>query len=312
MRISLILSHPNGRRRVPLGAIGLVVLLGQLLEACTGAVGGSGEPRVTVVASFYPIAEAARRVGGDRVRVIDLTPAGAEPHDLELSPDRMEEIAGADVVLYLGGGFQPGVEEAATSVAEGRVVDVLDGLPTMVEGSGEAVDTHEWLDPALMLKISERVERTLADADPGSHDGYEVRGEEYAGELADLDEELAAGLADCQSRAMVTSHAAFGYLAAAYGLEQRAVSGVSPEAEPDPARLAEIAAEVERDGTTTIFTEPLVSPELAETIARETGTTTAVLNPIEALTSEQADSGANYASLMRENLEALRAGLGCA
>jgi zinc transport system substrate-binding protein len=308
-------------RAVSVAVLGSVLVL--LVAGCAGGVAGSDEGRISVVASFYPLAEVARRVGGERVDVADLTPPGAEPHDLELSPDQVDAIASADVVLFLGSGFQPAVEEAASTVAEGRVVDLLDGLPTMPaspavleepaaeEQDPATVDPHVWLDPELMQGIEARVERTLAEADPGSHDGYEVRGQAYAEELAAVDEEMRAGLAECERRTIVTSHAAFGYLASAYGLEQESVTGISPEAEPDPERLAQIAADVERDGTTTIYTETLVSPKIAETIARETGASTAVLNPIEGLTEEQESAGEDYVSLMQANLDALRAGLGC-
>ena len=110
---------------------------------------------------------------------------------------------------------------------------------------------------------------------------------------------------------MITNHAAFAYLAAAYDLEQRAISGISPESEPDPDRIAELASQASADGVTTIFTEDLVSPEVAQTLAAEAGVDTTVLSPVEGLTDEQQVAGEDYLSVMRLNLEALRDGLVC-
>lgn len=256
------------------------------------------------MAGFYPLAEAAARVGGDRVAVTNLTPVGAEPHDLEMRSTDIDRIEGAAVVLYLGEGFQPGVEEAARR-ARGEAVDLLEGVA--VRGD----DPHVWLDPTLLIGIVERVRAALVAADPAGQSTYDANAATYVSELSALDAELQAGLATCARRTIVTSHAAFGYLAARYGLTQDAVSGLDPETEPDPKRLAELAAKVRADGTTTVFSETLVSPRVAEAVAREAGARTAVLNPIEGLDEGEAAAGESYASLMRENLNALRAALGC-
>jgi zinc transport system substrate-binding protein len=263
-----------------------------------------------VVASFYPVAEAAVRVGGGRVDVTNLTPPGVEAHDLELAPDDVEAIVTADVVLYLGGGFQPGLEEALGD-AEGTVIDVLDGLPTEWAPETDVVDPHVWLDPELYSGIVDTVERALASAEPQGADGFALNATAFEDDLARLDAEFADGLATCERRVIVTAHEAFGYLARAYGLSQEAITGLSPEAEPDARRLAQLKVFVEQRGITTIFTEAQVSPEVAETLASEAGVTTAVLNPLESLTEAQTDAGEDYGSVMRENLEALRGALGC-
>ena len=287
-------------RRLPLA---LALALGLLAGACNGDERGGGGDGVRVVAGFYPLAEAARRVGGDRVAVDNLTPAGAEPHDIELSPRQVDRLEDADLVLYLGGGFQPPVETVARRRGD-RGVDLLAGL-----ASGD--DPHVWLDPTRMAAVVDRVQEALARVDPAGAAGYRSRADALRADLAALDAELSAGLADCPRRLLVTSHAAFGYLAARYGLEQEAVSGLSPEAEPDPRRLAQLADLVRSRGVTTVFTETLVAPDVAETLAREAGATTAVLDPLESLSEEAAAGGADYFSVMRDNLRALRAALGC-
>jgi zinc transport system substrate-binding protein len=258
-------------------------------------------------------------VGGDRVRAMNLTPSAAEPHDLELSPKQVDEILDADVLLYMGQGFQPAVEEVAGDRESGITVDVLVPLSSELrthggeegEGHREEADPHVWLDPVLMAVIVDRVEDALARADPAGGSDYERNAGRYRSEIEALDQRFSQGLRHCARRVMVTSHAAFGYLAARYGLTQEPIAGVSPEAEPDPRRIAELADLVRREGVTTIFTEELVSPRVANTLAREAGVRTAVLNPLEGLTREELGRGEGYVTVMRENLATLSAALGC-
>ncbi len=281
-----------------------------LLAGCgttRGPADGSGAP--TVVASFYPLAEAAGRVAGDRAEVVDLTPSGAEPHDLELTTDDIDRLRGASLALYLGGGFQPAVE-AAVARRSGRSVDLLEAdLPLLEEGGD--VDPHIWLDPGIMTTVTLRIRDVLTELDPGGRSAYEANATRYAGELAALDEDFATGLARCDRRTILTAHDAFGYLARAYDLGEESVAGLSPESEPDPRRLAELARRVADEGITTVFSETLVSPRVAEALAREAGVQVAVLDPLEGLTDEQRQAGAGYVSVMEGNLATLRAALGC-
>ncbi len=272
---------------------------------------------MSVVASFYPLAEAASRVGGDLVSVENLTPPGVEPHDLELAPDDIEMIATADVIVYLGGGFQPAVEDAVAQAERAVAVDALEAVDTHEAPASEAdegltVDPHVWLDPTRFEEVVRAVSGALSKADPANEATYDANAEAYIARIASLDEDFRAGLANCERTTIVTSHEAFGYLADAYGLTQVGILGLSPEAEPDPRRLAELRDLVEREGVTTIFAEELVSPKVAETLASEAGVQVAVLNPIESLTDEQEKAGEDYLSVMRENLDTLRKALDCA
>ena len=221
------------------------------------------------------------------------------------------------MILYLGGGFQPGSRMLSRGLPA-RLSTFWTGsrcsrvpkhtrMATLEqneghEGEEHGADPHVWLDPVLYARIVERIGEVL---------GRTEQARQLADELRALDEELGQGLADCDRRTLVTSHAAFGYLAARYGLEQIGVTGLSPEAEPSPRDLEEIVEHVRESGATTIFFETLVSPELAEAVARETGATTAVLNPLEGLTPEESEAGEDYFSIMRRNLAAVREGLGC-
>jgi len=280
------------------------------LATPAGAAGrGKGVAKVDVVAGFYPLAWAAERVGGKRVAVRNLTPAGTEPHDLELTTDQRDDIQDADVVLLLGEGFQSAVEDAAEARDSGTV-ELLRRLP--IDHRAGKLDPHVWLDPGLMRSIVDETAAALTKADPAGAATYARNAAAVSAELDALDTRFADGLADCDRNLVVTAHEAFGYLAAAYGLRQLGVSGLAPDVEPDPKRLGELADLVERKGVTTIFTEELVSPRIAQTLAREAGgLRTATLNPLEGLTAKEIARGDDYLSVMDTNLARLRAALGC-
>jgi zinc transport system substrate-binding protein len=263
---------------------------------CGSSQAGSHAKR-DIVAAFYPLAFAAEQVGGASVTVRNLTPPGVEPHDLEVSPRDVQAIRSADLVLLLGHGFQPQLEDAAGN--GDKVVRLLDtpGLRGFPNG-----DPHVWLDPGRYRLIVEEIGRKL-DAKPAA-DRLAVR-------LRALDAEYRQGLAHCARHEIVTSHEAFAYLAQRYGLRQIAITGLSPEAEPTPRALQRVVTLVRERHVTTVFFETLVSPKIAETVARETGAKTAPLNPIEGLTPSQAKRGDDYFSLMRANLNSLRRALGC-
>lgn len=267
-----------------------------LLVGC----GAAGSGQRSVVAAFYPLAFAAERIGGSAFQVENLTPAGAEPHDLELAPKAVARIESAGVVLYLSHGFQPAVSKAVAQ-AQGKRVDILAGLPLRRSSEqGLTADPHVWLDPVLFEQVVRRI-GTALHRSPAP----------LVAELRRLDREYRRGLSHCARKQIVTSHAAFGYLAQRYGLTQVAITGLAPESEPSPQQLVHVVDVVRRTHASTVFFERLVSSRLADTVAREVGARTAVLDPIEGLTASEQAHGADYLSLMRANLAALRKALGC-
>jgi zinc transport system substrate-binding protein len=283
--------------------------------ACSSGSSSANDGKLKVVAGFYPLAEAAVKVGGNLVDVQNLTPPGVEPHDLELTPSEIAAIQDADVVLFLSHGFAPAVEQAVGD-ARGIKADLLQGLSlrqgVSEEGeSGPVTDPHVWLDPVLYLQVVARTERALAQVKPAEAATFQANLKGFQAALRGLDQEYRSGLTGCARREIVTSHAALGYLSTRYGLTQEPISGISPDAEPSPQRLAELAQLVKRDGVTTIFTEELVSPKVAQTLAREVGVSTAVLNPLEGLTKQELSAGQDYVSVMRSNLHTLEKALGC-
>lgn len=281
----------------------LVALVGA--AACSDDGGDKSSGRVQVVAGLYPLADAARRVAGDRASVTNLTPAGAEPHDFEPTPSHVERVNDADLVLYLGDRFQPAVAD----LAEGRgdkAVDVLEGIELLGDD-----DPHVWLDPERMQQIATTIEQALTRVDPEGRSEYAANAARYRDRLGELASELDAGLASCERNILIVPHASFEYFGDRHQLEQEPITGMSPEAEPDPARLARLAELVRDGGITTIFVDPIEPAEAAETLARETKTKTAELRTIESLTKQEADKGEDYFSLMRRNLATVREALSC-
>lgn len=301
----------------------LAAVAATTLAACGNEQIPAAAGKVDVVAGFYPLQFVTERVGGEHVSVTSLAQPGAEPHDLELKPSQITQIADANLIIYLKG-FQPELDKAVEQNAADKSLDVATVTPLQKgeahdhegeegeeheeEAETDALDPHVWLDPTRLAKIAEAVAARLGQADSANAAGYTARAAALSSELTQLDGEFMTGLKTCERREIVTSHAAFGYLATRYDLEQIGITGLSPEAEPTPQRLVEVAAEAKEHGATTIFFETLVSPKVAQTIADEVGAKTAVLDPLEGL---EAGSKEDYFSVMRANLQALREALSC-
>ena len=281
----------------------MILILAALVTAGFAASATAGRQK-SVVAAFYPVAFAAQQIGGADVSVTNLTPAGAEPHDIELRVSDVSRIAKADLVLYLGEGFQPAVEKAVSST-HAHGVDLL-ATQKLVTGENEegkpTLDPHVWLDPVLYAQMAREIAQALVKPQAAAS---------FVARLHRLDRAYRTGLAHCRRTTIVTSHAAFGYLSRRYHLHQLALEGITPEVEPTAKALESLIQQVRNAGATTIFFETLVSPKLAQTVARESGAKTAVLDPIEGLAPTSVEHGATYFTVMRGNLAALRKALGC-
>ncbi|WP_460937463.1 metal ABC transporter substrate-binding protein [Phycicoccus ginsengisoli] len=308
-----------------------VAVLGATLLALVGVTGcatasgkaADGSTRLTVAAAFYPLEYAVQRVGGDHVQVQGLTKPGGEPHDVELTPRQVGSMATADLVVYEKG-FQPAVDQAVRQDASAHAFDVSPAADLSLVATDEghtdetsaahaqhgAVDPHFWLDPQRYAAVAQAIADRLANVDPAHATTYRDNAAALRRDLTALDTEYRTGLTSCTSKDLVTSHAAFGYLADRYGLHQEGITGLDPEAEPNPAELAKVAAHVRAVGARTIYAETLVSRAVADTLARETGARVAVLDPLEGITSRS--DGTDYLAVMRSNLRILRAGQGCA
>ncbi|MCZ2848854.1 metal ABC transporter substrate-binding protein [Modestobacter sp. VKM Ac-2978] len=327
---------PSRRRPArSLSALSLACAGAVALAGCSGTAdadaAGAGNDGLTIVAAFYPLAWLSEQVAGDLATVTSLTPDGAEPHEYELTPRDVAATAEADAVVFLPT-LQPAVDAAVEQQAADRAFDAgeaadlsltyeahdhehSDGEHAEEEHAEEehadepVTDPHFWHDPMRMADVGDALADHLATVDETNAEQYTANAADLRAQLAELDGEFRDGLADCATRELVTSHSAFGYLADAYDLEQFGISGLAPDEEPSTDALTEATEFVREHGVRTIYFETLVSPAVAETVARETGAHTRQLDPIEGLTDQS--QGADYLELMRANLASLRTGQQC-
>lgn len=293
-------------------------------DAANTSSGSAAAPGVTKVSvAFYPLEYAATKAGGDKVNVTNLTLPGQEPHDLELTPQQITSLEEADLVVYLKG-FQPAVDKAVEQSGAKNKLDlsqVIQLHPATEDhdhdsDAGETedhdhgtTDPHFWLDPTLEAKAVDAIANELSKINADNKSTYETNAKNVTNDLTALDEEYKSGLKNCQVKTIITTHAAFGYLTERYGLEQIGISGLSPNEQPSPARIAKVQEEAKEHGVTTIFFETLTSDEVAKAIAGDLTLKTAVLDPIEGITTESA--GQDYPSVMKANLDAIKQANGC-
>ncbi len=319
----------NVRRLIPTAAVTAVTALGLgTLSACAGDSAAAGNTdKFDVVASFYPMAFLAERIGGEHVNVTSLTQPGQEPHDLEISAKQTAQLQESDAALYLTG-LQPSVDEAIGQAELKTKIDAaqLTSLETHADEDGHehghedehaddhghaheaGKNPHVWLDPVKYAEVAEGVGAAFAKADPDHAADYRKNAEALVGELGDLDARFEAGLKNRATDVFITTHAAFGHLAERYGLTEEAINGLDPESEPSGARVKELERIAKADGVTTVFYETLVSDRTAKTLASDAGLKTDVLDPLEGITD--ASRGDDYFQVMEANLAALRKALG--
>ncbi|TVY06898.1 metal ABC transporter substrate-binding protein [Paenibacillus cremeus] len=288
----------------------------------------SGEKRLKVVTTFYPMYEFTKQIAGDNADVIALIPAGAEPHDWEPTAKDMKQVQEADVFVYNGAGVENWVDKALNSINKEKVavveaskgIELMEGIEEDEEDGHKAeakaskepekvMDPHVWLDPVLAQKEVQSIEAALEKVDPTHLDTYKKNADAYITKLQELDKAFKDGLSNVKRKEFVTQHAAFAYMAKRYGLTQVPIAGLSPEEEPKAAQMAEIINFAKENKVKTIFFETLVAPKVAQTIAKEIGAKTSVLNPIEGLTDEDKKQKLDYIGIMKQNMNALKTAL---
>ncbi|MFF5605252.1 metal ABC transporter substrate-binding protein [Streptomyces cellulosae] len=316
------------RRHISTVALAAVAALGfGTLTACSSDSAAAGDTGTfDVVASFYPMAFLAERIGGEHVHVTSLTQPGQEPHDLEISARQTAQLEESDAALYLKG-LQPSVDEAIGQSPIATKIDAA-GLTSLEEHGTETGhdeehedehgdehgheheggDPHIWLDPVKYAEVAEGVGKAFQKADPDHAADYRANTAALVKDLKALDAKFRTGLADRETDVFVTTHAAFGHLAERYGLTEEAISGLDPDTEPSGARVKELQKIAKEDGVTTVFYETLVSDKTAKTLAGDTGLKTDVLDPVEGITEKS--RGEDYFQVMEANLTALRTALG--
>lgn len=293
-----------------------------LLTGCAEKKEAGGD-KLRVMTSFYPVYDFTLKVGGDKVNVKNMVPAGTEPHEWEPGTRDIASLEESNVFIYSGAGMEHWTEGVLKSLNNKDlvVVEASSGI-TLKEGHEEEeghkdeedhdhgeFDPHVWLDPKNAKSLMENIKEGLVKADPKNKSYYEANYQIYAEKLDKLDQSYQDTLTPLPNKSIVVSHEAYGYLCAAYGLTQVGIEGLTPDSEPDPARMAEVIDFVRENKVKTIFFEGLVSPKVAETIAKETGAKTQVLSPIEGLRDEELKAGEDYFSVMEKNLAALKEAL---
>jgi zinc transport system substrate-binding protein len=298
-----------------------------ILAACSGTqetatpqeTNDVATEKIKIVAGFYPLAYAAEGIAGALADVVSLAGPGVEPHDLELTPGDVAKINDADLVVYIPE-FIPALDAVVKTLDQSKVIDASQGI-SLISGDshsheGEeshseeghsdqsATDPHIWLNPNNMVLIGNSIAKALNALTSDS--AIDENRSNFENALTTLATDYFTKLANCSIKALVVSHEAFGYIASAYGFEQVGISGLSPEAEPSPARLAEVAKIAKAENATTIYYESLVDPKVAKTLADELKITATMLDPL-----ESPPASGDYLSVMQQNLDTLVKGQVC-
>lgn len=310
------------------------LLMGALLvlgaAGCRKEAGTEGRTgKLRVVATIFPVYEFARNVAGDRAEVTMLLPPGVEPHSFEPRPEDIVRVHKADLLVMTN----PAMEPWAGGLVQGSgsttltVVDASRGA-RLLKTAGDAdhdhdhdgekghrhggIDPHLWLDFANARVMVDNIAAALEARDPANREYYRANAAAYGEKLAALDARYRAGLATCAKRTFLHGgHFAFGYLANRYGLTYESAYAASADAEPTPAKLAALVKKIRQEGLKVIYTEELLDPRTAETIARETGAAVLMLNGAHTIGRDDLARGVTFLSLMERNLENLRVGLQC-
>jgi len=271
--------------------------------------------KIKVVTSFYPLYFFTSIIGGDKVTVSNITPASAEPHDYDPTSQDIAGIEKSQLLILNGGKLESWGDKIKSNLSGTNVVIITAGdnltTQTVSEGGIDIIDPHVWLDPTLAKTEVENITQGLIKVDPTDQTYFENNQKVLGQQLDLLDQNYKLGLSHCQLTDFVTSHAAFGYLAKRYNLNQVNISGLSPDEEPSPQKLVEVTNLVKQKNIKYIFFEKLISPKLSETIASETGAKTLVLDPIEGISNDDSTMGKNYLTVMQDNLTNLKVALQC-
>jgi len=293
------------KRYIIIGVLVIAAILGAMVLLSKNNFGTGNQIKVS--ASFYPLAFFAKEIGGDKINVTTITPAGAEPHEYEPTAQDIARISQSQLLILNGSGVEPWAKSLDTSAT---TIAVSEGLATETEGE-ETPDPHVWLSPLLAKEMAERIAAALISIDPSNGEYYQLTLTALKLKLDILDAQFTQTLNSCAQKNIITSHAAFGYMAEAYGFIQVPIAGLSPEQEPSAQQLAQVTKFIKDNNVKYVFFESLVSPKLSDTLAKETGAQTLELNPIEGLTNDEIADGQNYITKMETNLANLKTALEC-
>ncbi len=304
----------NNMKRLIIITVGIAILLGGFFVLKGKSVPLNPTTKLKVSASFYPLYFFASQIGGDKADVRNITPAGSEPHDYDPSTQDIARIETGNM-LVLNGGVEAWGNKIKDNLKDKDVLIVTAGeslLSKQLTEEGQTmIDPHVWLDPLLAKEEVSKITQGFIKIDPKNKLYYQDNENKLNNKLNQLDLIFKEGLKNCRQKNIITSHAAFAYLGSRYGLNQVAIAGLSPDAEPSAKQLADVADFAKKNNIKYIFFESLVSPKLSDTIAQEAGAKTLVLDPIEGISDNDIKAGKDYFSVMQENLKNLQTALEC-
>jgi zinc transport system substrate-binding protein len=286
-------------KRVVLSAVSVALVL----AGCSSSSAPTG--RLRIVASIFPLGYIARAVAGADADVTVLTASGVEPHDQELTAQKVRAIESADAIVYVRG-LAPAVDAAVGAAVASHARTAIDAL-AVIGTHRRSGDPHMWLNPQLLGMVASDLATQLARIHPADATTYRANAVAVRSDLAALDAEFRNATRSCQSQLLITTHTAFGYLAGRYGFRQVSILGANPEAEPTPATLVRIVKLIEDNHISTIYAESLGPSKVATTVAREAKVKVATLD-----TLESPPTASDYTTLMRQNQATIVAGQGCA
>jgi len=271
--------------------------------------------KIQVATSFYPIYFFAQQIGGDKANVLNITPAGASPHNYQPTPQEITVIENSNLVILNGLGLEPW-SDSAQNITEKKNIIVIFASGNLsesqvIESEKDKVDPHIWLSPITAKQMADKILEGFLQADSKNSDYYKANANKLKLELDKLDADYKNGLASCQDKSIVTSHGAFAYLAKDYSLNQILIAGLSSSTEPSSQQLTNIAEFVKKENVKYLFVENSDNLGIANNMAAKAGVKILVLNPIENLTQGQLKAGKNYFTEMDSNLANLKTALSC-
>lgn len=293
-----------------------------------------------VMTTFYPVYYLAQRIAGDKMEVSMLLDSNQDPHDYESSARDAATVQQSDIFIYQDDEMEHFVSDMVKllDTSKTKIVESTEDIELLAgdmhkhddhdnhdhseseshdddhdHEEGESHDDHDhnhshefdphtWMDPMIYAKQAENVKKALIEVDPDNKAVYEANAKALVEELTQLDAEYREQLAKLENKTIVVQHAAFGYLAHAYGLTQEAITGIQTTQEPSAAALAAMQDFVKAHQVKTIFVEPSLNPATAKVVADASGATLRPLRTLESVTQEEIEKGEDYFTIMRANL----------
>lgn len=276
--------------------------------------------KLRVVASFYPLYEFLKNITGDKAELSTLIPNGIEPHDWEPSANDILRLKESDIFVYNGAGMEPFVDKLIDSgeynnvrfVETTKGIDLIQTNDKHQKSDDQTVyNPHVWLDPILAKHQVMMIKDAIITADPNNRKYYEDNANVYGAKLDELNLKIQTELSDCKKDTFMPFHDAYSYFANRYGLQVFPLSGVSPESEVTATDLREFVDFIQKNEIKTIYSEEMVDPKLANTLAEEANAQVLIFSPLEGLTDEEMMDGITYLDKMSENVQNLKIGLEC-